>query len=77
MGTKMVDVILHLDENLSHDQREALRDALLVQDGVMAASSQDAKPHLMVVEYDPDTVNSSEFIEIAKAKGIHAELVGM
>jgi hypothetical protein len=77
MEKKMVDVTLHLDENLSHDQREALRDAILVQDGVMAASTHDEKPHLMIVEYDPDTVNSSSFLEIAKAKGIHAELIGL
>jgi hypothetical protein len=77
METKMADVTLHLDENLSHDQREALRDAILAHAGVMAASSSDEKPHLMIVEYNPDLVNSSDLLDIAKGKGIHAELLGL
>ena len=77
MGTKMTDVTLHIDENTSHDEREHFRDSLLNLNGVMAAASQDAQPHLMVVEYDPDTINSSEFLEAASKSGLHAELVGL
>ena len=77
METKMADVTLHLDESLSHEQRESLRDAILAQSGVMAVSSHDEQPHLMIVEYDPDATNSSSFLDIAKDKGINAELVGL
>lgn len=77
MGTKMTDVTLHIDENTTHDEREAFRDSLLNMSGVMAAASQDAQPHLMVIEYDPDTINSSEFVSAASQNGLHAELVGL
>ena len=77
MGTKMTDITLHIDENTTHDDREAFRDNLLSMSGVMAAASPDAKPHLIVIEYDPDIINSSEFISAASQSGLHAELVGL
>lgn len=77
MDSKMTDVTLHIDENTSHDEREELRDNLLGLHGVMAAAYHDTQPHLMVVEYDPDAINSSEFLVAAKGKGLHAELIGL
>ena len=77
MSTKMSDVTMHIDEATSHNEREALRDSLLSMNGVMAAAYHDDKPHLMIVEYDPDLVNSSEFLSSASSKGLHAELVGL
>jgi hypothetical protein len=72
----MVDVTLHLDEDTTHDQREEFRDTLLALDGVMAAAFHDEKPHLMLIEYDPEIVNSIEFVNAAKKSGFHAELIG-
>ena len=57
MATQMADIIMHIDENTTHEDRERLRDELLGMDGVMAASYHDEKPHLMVMAYDPDVVN--------------------
>lgn len=77
MERKIVDIMLHIDENTSHNDRENLRDKLFKLDGVMAAAYHDEKPHLLVIEYDPDTIKSAEFINIAKDSGLHAELVGL
>ena len=77
MSEKMTDVTMHIDEDTSHEQREALRDHLLQQDGVLAAAYHDEKPHLVVIEYDPELVNSSDFVEIAKGSGLHAQLIGL
>lgn len=77
MSRKMVDVMLHLDEATSHDKREALRAKLLALDGVFSADVHDEKPHLLVVEYDPDTLPSSRLLEVTRASGLHAELVGL
>ena len=73
----MVDVTLHIDETTSHEQRENLCDTLRALDGVAAASSHDEKPHLLVVEYDPDRIKSSAFLNVAKESGLHAELIGL
>ena len=77
MNTRLAEVTLHIDEDISHDEREAFRDILLAMDGVMAAACHDAKPHLMLVEYNPDAVNSISFVDAAKKKNLHAELIGL
>jgi len=76
MDARLAEVTVHIDENTSHDERETLRDALLAIDGVMAAAYHDERPHLMLIEYNPDTVNSIEFVNTAKRHGLHAELIG-
>jgi hypothetical protein len=76
MDTKLAEVTLHIDEGTSHDEREKFRDVLLAMNGVMAAAGQDEKPHLMLIEYNPDAINSIEFVNAAKKHGLHAELIG-
>lgn len=76
MDIKMVDVMLHIDESTTHDDREQLRDTLLAMDGVMAADYHDEKPHLVLVEYDPDAVKPLAFVDAMKTNGLHGELVG-
>jgi hypothetical protein len=75
MGNIDAGVTLHVDENTTHDEREGFRDALLGMDGVMAAAYHDERPHLMVVVYDPALVKSIEFVNVAKNRGLHAELI--
>lgn len=77
MDTKMVDVIIHIDPETSHDEREFMRDLLLKHNGVDAASYHDDKAHLMVVVYDPDEVTSKQLLDVVTKHGIKAELVGL
>lgn len=77
MSDLMADVTLHIDEDTTHDQREEFRDTLLALDGVMAAACHDEKPHLMLIEYDPEIINSIEFVTAANKSGFHAELIGI
>jgi len=76
MTTKLAEVTLHIDENTSHEERESFRDGLLAMDGVIAAAYHDEKPHLMLIEYNPDAINSIEFVNAAKKASLHAELIG-
>ena len=71
------DVTIHLDENLDKLTREDVRDAILAMDGVMAANCREKTPHLMMVVYGPEKVNSQELLETVQGKGVHAELIGM
>jgi hypothetical protein len=77
MNTRHAEVTFHIDEATSHDEREKFRDVLLAMDGVMAASYHDEKPHLMLIEYKPEVINSIEFVNAAKQHGLHAELIGL
>ena len=77
MADQIADITMHIDESTTHEARERLRDELLSIDGVMAAAYHDEKPHLIVMAYDPDVVNSSTFVKTAQEQGLHAELVGL
>jgi hypothetical protein len=76
MSAKLAEVTLHIDEDTSHDERESFRDVLLAMDGVIAAAYHDEKPHLMLIEYNPDSIPSVEFVNAAKKHGLHVELIG-
>jgi hypothetical protein len=77
MGINMVDVTLHINEETSHEERESLREALLIINGVMAAVCHDDKPHLLMIEYDPQIVTSNRFVEVASERGIHSQLISL
>ncbi|AHE98977.1 hypothetical protein [Thioalkalivibrio paradoxus] len=77
MSEHMVDVTVHIDEMIGADVREGIQDRLRDLNGVMAASGHDAKPHLLVVEYDPERVGSHEILDTVTATGVHAELIGL
>ena len=77
MSTTMLDVVLHIDEETTHDEREDLRDAFLRKKGVMTADCRDDKPHLMIVGFDPENITSVELLTTAKNQGYHAELIAM
>ena len=75
MGRLDAGVTMHIDENTTHDEREAIRDSLMGLDGVMAAVYHDNRPHLMIVVYDPSRSKSIDFVNLVKEKGFHAELI--
>jgi len=74
---KMADVTIHIDETIADEEREGLQDTLRTLDGVLAAASQDETPHLMIVEYNPDLIDSREILDAVTGSGVHAELIGM
>ena len=77
MESKMVDVMIHIDPETTHEQRDSLRDSILKNNGVDAAAYHDDKPHLMIVEYDPDVISSQQLLHVVTQQGCHAELVGL
>jgi hypothetical protein len=77
MDINMVDVTIHIDESLDHDKRKSLVETLRKQEGVISVGHRDEKPHLLVVEYNPDQTSSKVLLERVKSDGIHAELVGL
>ena len=77
MTIKLVDLTIHIDEALGHEKLEQLRDKLLAESGVVVATYDKSKPHLMMVGYDPGKNNSLNLLNVVKGEGVHAELVGL
>lgn len=77
MDINIVDVTIHIDENLEDARRPQLIEKMRAQAGVVAVGYHDEKPHLMVVEYNPEKTSSAQLLEAVKGEGLHAELIGL
>jgi copper chaperone CopZ len=77
MDIHLADVTIHVDENLDVTKRAEIEQKLRAIDGVVSVHNPDDKPHLAVVEYDPNKVNSTALLEVVKDEGVHAQLVGL
>jgi len=77
MSTNAVDVLVHIDQTLNHDRLAAVTRAIAAMNGVATAEGHDAKPHLVIVTYDPEKVSSQQILAAVKAQGVNAELVGL
>ncbi len=73
----LVDVTLHVDETLDAAKRAEMEAGLRALDGVVSVHGPDDKPHLVVVEYNPDKLRSTDILETVTRQGVHAELIGL
>ncbi len=77
MDINMVDVTVHIHETLDEARSHELVAKLRQQEGVIAIGFHDDKPHLMIIEYNPDQIKSATLLETIKSEGIHASLIGL
>ena len=77
MSDSLVDVTLHVDEDLNIDQQNEVVERIRDINGVVGVGHRVERSHLFVVEYDPDIVSSSTILETVKETGVHAELIGL
>ena len=77
MDIKMVDVMIHVDDNLENTAKDCVVEGLRHQMGVITVDNQEKTPHLIIVEYNPDMTNSKCILDSVKEKGVHAELIGL
>ncbi len=77
MNIQLADVTLHIDKNLSSEQRGTIEESLRALDGVVSIHNPDKTPHLTLVEYDPDIITSRKILDRVTDQGAHAELVGL
>ena len=76
MTTQICDALLHIDETLENWQYDVLEDHLRIQEGVIATGHSRSSPHLMFIEYDPDSAKPANFLRMVERHGYHAERIG-
>lgn len=54
MDIDLADITLHVDETLDSDGLAQLEDAFRVRDGVVSVHNDPKRPHLFVIEYNPE-----------------------
>ena len=77
MDITLVDIIIHIDETIEKSRRPELVDTVRQQDGVVSVGYHDEKPHLMIIEYNPEKISSKTLLQTIKDQGLHAELIGL
>ncbi len=77
MSNNIADVVVHIDETLTANRLKIISEVVNGMNGVVSVSQLEDKPHLMIVTYGPDNVNSKEILAKVKHEGCHAELVGL
>ena len=71
------DVLIHINEDLDDEHIHALERTLSMHDGVVSACVPEGRRHLLMVDYEPRRVRSNEILSEVRARGVHADLVGM
>jgi hypothetical protein len=71
------DVVIHIDENLEATRRQEIEAMLRGIDGVVSVHNPDDRPHLTLVEYNPQRTDSQALLAAVTSAGVHAELVGL
>jgi hypothetical protein len=77
MDIQLVDVVVHIDQTLERGRRTEIEEQLRAIDGVVSVHNPDDRPHLAIVEYNPDKTTSAAILNTITIQGVHAELVGL
>lgn len=77
MIPNMVDVLVHVDEELDLKAQQELDETVRALKGVFSVHIPSNRHHLMLVAYNPDWTSSRAILFAVTDHGLHAELVGM
>jgi hypothetical protein len=77
MSIQLADVTVHMRETLDRPARAKIEDALRMIDGVVSVHNPEDRPHLALVEYNPDKTSSAAILGAVTSQGVHAELIGL
>jgi hypothetical protein len=77
MADSKTNVVVHIDENLDDQRIREIERLIGSQPGVVSACVNENARHLLVVDYDPTGIQSSDILARVRDNGVHAELVGL
>jgi len=72
-----VEVVIHVDEALNEESRAQLIENLQRHDGVGKACFTDGRKHLILINYDPDKLQTIDVLGFVKQERVNAELIGI
>ena len=75
-NARKIEVVVHVDDALSDDQRTELVGHLKGCEGVEDARFTPGRNHLMLIDYDRDQLHSKDVLGYVRETHTAAELVG-
>ena len=73
----LTDITIHIDKDTDTATRNKVESGLRTIRGVISVHMPSDKPHLVVVEYNPDVTSSSHILAMVKELAGHAEMIGL
>ena len=77
MHTYPSGILIHIGESLDDNNIQQLEKQISFEPGIYSACVNEKARHLMLVDYDPETVRASEILSQIKQSGLYAELIGL
>jgi hypothetical protein len=77
MNIQLSDVTLHIDEALNIERRSQIENVLRAIDGVVSVSNHEQRPHLAVVEYNPEMASAELILGRVREEGVHVQMIGL
>ncbi len=74
----IVDVVVHLHPDASHDDRGTIETQLRAMNGVVSVHfSEESHPHALVVAYNPDVISSETLLAAVRTVDSKAVMAGL
>lgn len=70
------DILIHINDTLSEQQRKVLEESMRQIDGVVAPRFNRGKEHLLLVAFNPDATSTAALLAQVHSFGYNAQLVG-
>ena len=70
------DILIHIDQDLSEQQRNSLEESMRQLDGVVAPRFNPGKDHLLLVAFNPEATSMAALLAKVQSFGYKAQLVG-
>lgn len=70
------NAVVHINESLSAEQIHDIERELSGVRGVVSACAHTRTPHLLIIDYDPRSVEARQLVQHFQRTGLHASLVG-
>ena len=74
---KLADVMIHINADINDKIRSQVEASLRGLGDVVSVSMPEDKPHLVIVEYNPDKTSSGVLLAAVREMAGHAELIGL
>ena len=65
-------LVMHIQNSLSVNTRRELEASVMHREGIICAQISDKRPQFMVIEYDPQQINSFEIMHEVNGSCLHA-----
>lgn len=73
--THSAEIIIHINEKLDSSHRVNLSNKVQEIDGVISASVQNSRPHMMLVKFNSNKRKAYDVLTGVRDIGMHAQLV--